>query len=153
MLGAWLSIRCFENTENKSVPVPSDRSHGPICCSTSQPTHKLQGAESFVRSRQSLGYWRISQYFMELEGSLLYSQELVTRSYLVHTTPTYFSRIQFNIILPPRSKYFYFSLLLWLSHQNPTNIYLLHVCYIPCPSHPPWFDYSSYIWRRVQSMY
>jgi hypothetical protein len=21
-----------------------------------------------------------------------------------------------------------------------------HVCYVPRPSHPPWFDPSSYVW-------
>jgi hypothetical protein len=26
------------------------------------------------------------------------------------------------------------------------------VCYMPCPSHPPWFDHSNYTWRRVQVM-
>jgi hypothetical protein len=25
-------------------------------------------------------------------------------------------------------------------------------CYIPCPSHPPWFNNSNNIWWRVQSM-
>jgi hypothetical protein len=25
-------------------------------------------------------------------------------------------------------------------------------CYMPCPLHPPWFDYSNYTWRRVQAV-
>jgi hypothetical protein len=25
-------------------------------------------------------------------------------------------------------------------------------CYIPCPSHPPWPDHSSYTWQTVQVM-
>jgi hypothetical protein len=27
-----------------------------------------------------------------------------------------------------------------------------HSCYMPCPSHPLWFDHSNYTWRRVQVM-
>jgi hypothetical protein len=23
------------------------------------------------------------------------------------------------------------------------------LCYIPCPSHPPWLHYSNYTWRGV----
>jgi hypothetical protein len=26
-----------------------------------------------------------------------------------------------------------------------------HLCYMPCPSHPPWFEYSNYTWRRAHS--
>jgi hypothetical protein len=29
---------------------------------------------------------------------------------------------------------------------------LPHSCYMPCPSHPPWLDYSNCTWRRVQIM-
>jgi hypothetical protein len=24
------------------------------------------------------------------------------------------------------------------------------LCYMPCPSHPPWLDHFNYTWRRVQ---
>jgi hypothetical protein len=38
----------------------------------------------------------------------------------------------------------------------PTNILYAflfpHSCYMPFPSHPPWFDNSNYTWRRVQAM-
>jgi hypothetical protein len=44
-------------------------------------------------------------------------------------------------------------LILWLSHQYPICIHLLpHSYYMPCPSHPRWFDHSNYTWRRVQVM-
>jgi hypothetical protein len=26
------------------------------------------------------------------------------------------------------------------------------MCYMPCPSNPPWLDHSNYTWRRVQVM-
>jgi hypothetical protein len=29
---------------------------------------------------------------------------------------------------------------------------LSNACYVPCPSHSPWSDHSSYIWRGVQIM-
>jgi hypothetical protein len=27
-----------------------------------------------------------------------------------------------------------------------------HSCYMPSPSHPPWFHHSNYTWRRIQVM-
>jgi hypothetical protein len=27
-----------------------------------------------------------------------------------------------------------------------------HSCYMPYPSHPPWYDHSNYVWLRVQVM-
>jgi hypothetical protein len=26
------------------------------------------------------------------------------------------------------------------------------MCYMPCPSHPSWFDNSDYTWRKLQVM-
>jgi hypothetical protein len=51
----------------------------------------------------------------------------------VHTTPSYLSKIQLNIILPSmsRSSYCYISLL--ISHQNLTST-SPRACYIPCQS-------------------
>jgi hypothetical protein len=43
--------------------------------------NQLHGAESFLRSHQSLSYSRIYQHFMELEGSLPCSQEPATGPY------------------------------------------------------------------------
>jgi hypothetical protein len=43
-----------------------------------------------------------------------------------------------------------------LFHSSfPTNILpafliFLHSYYIPCPSHPPWLDHSTYLWQRIQ---
>jgi hypothetical protein len=43
------------------------------------------------------------------------------------------------------------SLFFWLSHQYSICIPLLPPsCYMPCPSHPPWLDHSTYTWWRVQ---
>jgi hypothetical protein len=45
------------------------------------------------------------------------------------------------------------SLSFWLSHQYHICIPLLpHSCYMHRSSHPSWFDYSNYTWRRVQVM-
>jgi hypothetical protein len=41
------------------------------------------------------------------------------------------------------------SLSFWLSHQNPICIILLHACYMPCPSHPPWLDHSNYVKENI----
>jgi hypothetical protein len=68
-------------------------------------------------------------------------------------TPSYRSKIHFNSILPPTSRFSYLSLSFWLSHQNPVCIHFRpHACCMLCPSHPPWIDYSNYIWWRVQVM-
>jgi hypothetical protein len=51
------------------------------------------------------------------------------------------------IILLSMSRSSLQSLSFWICHQNPTCIPLLsHACYMPCPSHPPWFDHSNCIW-------
>jgi hypothetical protein len=37
------------------------------------------------------------------------------------------------------------SLSFWLSHQYPLYIPILsHLCYMPCPPHPPWLDHSIF---------
>jgi hypothetical protein len=55
-----------------------------------------------------------------------------------------------SILMPWSSQW---SLSIWFSHQYPTCMRLLpHSCYIPCPSHSPWFHHSNYTWRRVQVM-
>jgi hypothetical protein len=71
----------------------------------------------------------------------------------VHITPSYLSKINFNIIHPPTFWSPKWSLSFWLSHQYPTCIPPLPLsCYMPCPSHPPWLDHCNYSWRRVQVM-
>jgi hypothetical protein len=65
--------------------------------------NKLHEAESCLRSHQLLKYSRISQHFMELEGSSLCSQELSTGYILsqmnsVHSTPYYLSKINFYTV-------------------------------------------------------
>jgi hypothetical protein len=65
----------------------------------------------------------------------------------VHNTPSYFTKIYFNIIFPPKFLSFR------LSHHNPLCIPLLsQVCYMLCPSQTAWLDHSNYTWRRVQAM-
>jgi hypothetical protein len=60
-------------------------------------------AEPFLRIRQLCTYWRIFQHFMEPESPLPCSQETFTGSHSfnqfspVHITPSYLSKINFNI--------------------------------------------------------
>jgi hypothetical protein len=112
-------------------------------------TNYVRGAGSFLRSCQSLSYSRISQHFMEPEGSLPYSQQSSTGPYPEpdQSSPyhPYRFKIRFNIILPPKSIPSQLSLSFWLSHYDSTCIPLLpHACYIPSPSQ------SNYTWRRVK---
>jgi hypothetical protein len=71
---------------------------------------------------------------------------------IAHTTPSYFSKIHFNIILPTTSRFscwflslMAFSLKLCVYSCSPP------LCYIPCPSHRLLIDHCNYIWRRVQA--
>jgi hypothetical protein len=59
------------------------------------------------------------------EGSLRSSKQpatnppILSQINLVHITPSYLSKIQFNIILLPMFKSFQWSLFFWFFHQNP----------------------------------
>jgi hypothetical protein len=71
----------------------------------------------------------------------------------VHSTPSYFSTIHFNISLSPIFRSFYWYLSFWISYQSTLCVLILpHSCYMPCPSHPPLLDHSNYIWRGIQVM-
>jgi hypothetical protein len=71
----------------------------------------------------------------------------------VHNIPFYISKIHFNIVHPPTSWSYQWSLSFWLSHQYPICILLLnHSCYMSRPSHPPRLHNFNYTWRRVQVM-
>jgi hypothetical protein len=62
----------------------------------------------------------------------------------VHTTPSYFSNIYFNIISSPMFMFSYLSLSFWLPHLNLICITLLsHMCYMSYPSNPLWLDHYN----------
>jgi hypothetical protein len=71
----------------------------------------LHEAESFLRSRQSISYSRISLHFKESEDSSPWPQEpsllvpVLSHMNPVHTTPSYFSNIHLNIELGSLSRY------------------------------------------------
>jgi hypothetical protein len=67
-----------------------------------------------------------------------------------HTFISYLSRIHFNIILPslPGSSKWFLSFM--FSDYNSVLIsHLSHVCHMPRPSLPPFFDCLNNIWRRA----
>jgi hypothetical protein len=70
----------------------------------------------------------------------------------LHITTSYPSKTNSNVIysLTPLSSYYYF----FLPFSPMTCIYSSshHSCYMPCPSHPPWLDNSSYNGWRVHVM-
>jgi hypothetical protein len=71
----------------------------------------------------------------------------------VRTCQPYFHKIHVNITLPstPRSLRVVSSPR--VSNQNFVRIsHLLHPCYKPHPSHPPWFEHPNNIRRRLQIM-
>jgi hypothetical protein len=69
----------------------------------------------------------------------------------IHTTPSYFSKIHFNIVHLPTPWSSQWALSFWLSHQY-SICTRLHSCYTPFLSRPCWLDHSNYTWRRVQVM-
>jgi hypothetical protein len=58
--------------------------------------------------------------------------------YVVHTTPSYFSKIHFNII--PH-----------LRLGLPVGLYPSGFPIMPCPSHPPWLGHSNYKWTEMET--
>jgi hypothetical protein len=84
------------------------------------------------RSREAASYAVIQDFIILWETKVHYhvhkSLTMVpTLSQInpVHNMLFYFSKFHFNIILLPTSRYSYFSLFFWLSHQNPIFISLL----------------------------
>jgi hypothetical protein len=64
----------------------------------------------------------------------------------VHTTPFYFSKINFNTILSSTPTSSQRSPSFSLSNQNSICTLLRsNACYMPCPHYHPWFDYSNYV--------
>jgi hypothetical protein len=125
------------------------------CCNVSNSLttvkmipNQLHEAES-VRSQQSLSYSRFSQHFMAPEVSLPCLQEPTACYYpetdnADQTTPSYLSKIYFNTILEPTSKFAQWPLSFWFSYQNPICILLFppptpppNAYYIHCLSHSP----------------
>jgi hypothetical protein len=121
--------------------------------------HSLtHGAEPFLRSCQLCSYSRISQHFMEPEGSLPCSQEPSTGPY-----PEPDQSSPYHPILSLVRSILMLSTYLHLG--LPSGFFPLafppiscmyssspHSCYMPRPSHPPWCTHTNYIWQRVQVM-
>ncbi|PNF33937.1 hypothetical protein B7P43_G06018 [Cryptotermes secundus] len=58
----------------------------------------------------------------------------LSQIYPIHTIPSYFSKIHFNIVHPPTRWSPQWSLYVWLSHQYPVCISLVHIR-ATCPAH------------------
>jgi hypothetical protein len=110
-----------------------------------------------MRSCQSLIYSRISQHFIEPEGHYHVHKSppldpIISKINPFHTTP---SSLRSILIL---STHLHLGLPsdLFFPAGLPINILLHssspHLCYMPCPSPPPWLDHSNYTWWRLQVM-
>jgi hypothetical protein len=71
----------------------------------------------------------------------------------VHILTSCFLQIHSNNIFSSTSRSLWLSLYFTFFYECLLcTPFRFNVCYIPCPSHPPWFDHSSNIWRKVQVM-
>ena len=112
--------------------------------------------ESFLSSEPVLSYSRNSLHFMEPKGSLLHLQVVAIcpspePDESNPCPPSHVLKIHIDIILPsmPGSSKWAPSLI--FPHQNPVYTYpLLHVCYMPCPSHSSRFDHLNNNWWGVE---
>jgi hypothetical protein len=97
-----------------------------------------------------------SQHFMELEGSLPWSEESTTGSYpepdesIPHPSSCYL-KINFNNIIQSTHRSSWCSLSLRFFYQNIICIPMPGVV-LATPSHPPWLDHSNSTSRDVQIM-
>jgi hypothetical protein len=79
------------------------------------------------------------------------SQPLVPVLGWMKSTPSHIIYLRFILILPSHlhldlpSGVFPSGL-----HTKPMYACLSHTCYMPCPSHPPWFDHSNNFRQEVQ---
>jgi hypothetical protein len=113
----------------------------------------IHGAEPFLSRRQLCSHSKISQHFMEPEGSIPCSQE----PELYQSNPHYpilSLKIHFNIVHPSTSWSSQWSLSFWRSHQYSIWMNFSSPPFVqnPRPPHPSWFDHSNYTLRRVQVM-
>jgi hypothetical protein len=108
--------------------------------------HLLHGAQPFFRSRPSLSHSKISQNFMETEGTFPCSKELPLVHILSQIKPVH------NTAFPPTSVYVFLgvSFLLAFPPKSYMHSSSPHACYMPCQSHSPWLDHFNYILRRLQ---
>jgi len=88
--------------------------------------------------------------FFGTEGFLPFSWDpldpILNHMHPVHTFPLYFPKIHSDVILPSTSRFTEWSALFMLSNQNVVYTYRLsHACYVPHPSHSPWFDHPNNI--------
>jgi hypothetical protein len=69
-----------------------------------------------------------------------------------HKIIQYFLKIYFNIIFPSTFRSPKLPLPFRFSDQNYVSIpHLSHACFMLRPSHIPWFDHPSNMWRSVQA--
>jgi hypothetical protein len=115
------------------------------------------GAEPFLRRHYLRSYSRIFQHFMEPKVYYRVHKSppqipILSQTNPLHTTLSYFSKINFNINHPSTSRSSLRSFLLVCppkSHMHSSSPYAY---YILCLSQPPWLDQYNYICRIVQVM-
>ena len=110
----------------------------------------LHGAESFLRTG-----FQLVKKFPTFYGKWRFITTFTSASHLslcpVYAPPSHFLNIHLIIIFPSKYGSSKWTLSFRFSHQIPVcTSLLLHMCYIPRPSHSSWFVHPNNIWWGVQ---
>jgi hypothetical protein len=135
------------------------RTLGFICLLACLLTYSLHGAGHYLKSWQSLSLSKNillsygTQRFITMFTKACHWTLSLSQPNPVLPIDPYLSKVQLNVILPPTSRSYQWSLTFGPPNQNPVNTSPLpNASHMSCLSQPPWFNHPNNIWWRIQAM-
>jgi hypothetical protein len=127
---------CRSNTAESHTPQKTTHSWNWTLFEKPPIVHLLKNFPAFYGARRCITVFSSPLLVPILSQLSPYHPILSLRSILILSTHLrlVFLVVPFHLAFPPIS----------CMHSSP------RLCYMPCPSHPPWLDHSNYTWRRVQ---